>query len=218
MYGCERWTLKKVSAKNWGFLIVVLQKTFESFFDNKDIKPVNSKGNQPWIFIKKTDAEAEAPKLWPPDVKSWLIEKTLMLGKTEGRRRRGWQRTRWLDGIIHTVDMGLSSSWDSEGQGSLVCCSPWGHIESDTTEWLNNNKTSVEYLWMFVKWTKHDYHNIYSHVFSRIFLNPRLGFIIYCPFCSQFIVHFVHNNNPLFILLDPFVWHAFHKIGRLFSE
>ena len=67
--------------KNWGFLIVVLQKTFESFFDNKDIKPVNSKGNQPWIFIKKTDAEAEAPKLWPPDVKKWLIEKTVMLGE-----------------------------------------------------------------------------------------------------------------------------------------
>ena len=107
---------------------------------------------------------------------------------------------------------------DSEGQGSLVCCSPWGHIESDTTEWLNNNKTSIEYLWMFVKWTKHDYHNIYSHVFSRIFLSPRLGFIVSCPFCSQFIVHFVHNDNPLFILFEPFLWHAFHKIGRLFSE
>ena len=131
---------------------------------------------------------------------------------------RGWQRTRWLDGIIHTWTWVWAILGDSEGPGSLVCCCPWGHIESDTTEWLNNNKTSIEYLWMFVKWTKLDYHNIYSHVFNRIFLNPRLGFIVYCPFCSQFIVHFVHNNNPLFILLEPFVWQAFHKIGRLFSE
>ena len=135
-------------------------------------------------------------------MKSWLTEKTLMLGKIEGRRR-GWQKTRWLDGIIHTWTWVWAILGDSEGQGSLVCCSPWGHIESDTTEWRNNNKTSIEYLWMFVKWTKHDYHNICSHIFNRIFLNPRLGFIVYCPFCSQFSVHFVHNSNPLFILFEP---------------
>ena len=117
------------------------------------------------------------------------LEKTLMLGGIGGKRRRGWQRRRWLDGIIHTWTWVWAILGDSEGPGSLVCCSPWGHMESDTTEWLNNNKTSIEYLWMFVKWTKHDYHNIYSHVFNRIFLNPRLGFII---------VHFVHNL--LFIL------------------
>ena len=203
--------------ENWGFLTVLLQ-ICESFLDNKDIKPVSSKGNQPWIFIKKTDAEAEVPILWPPDMKSQLIEKTLMLGRIEGRRRRGWQRRRWLDGIIHTWTWVWAILGDSEGPGSLVCCSPWGHIESDTTEWLNNNKTSNEYLWIFVKWTKHDYHNIYSHVFNRIFLNPRLGFIVYCPFCSQFIVHFVHSNNPLFILLESFVWQVFRKTGRLFSE
>ena len=75
--------------KNWGFLIVVLQKTFESFFDNKDIKPVNSKGNQPWIFIKKTDAEAEAPKLWPLDAKSPLIEKDPDAGEDWGQEEKG---------------------------------------------------------------------------------------------------------------------------------
>ena len=77
------------------FRTVVLEKTFESPLDRKDIKQVNPKGNQPWIFIGRPDAEAEAPILWPSD----SFEKTLMLGKTEGRRRRGWQRTRWLDGI-----------------------------------------------------------------------------------------------------------------------
>ena len=81
--------------KNWRFQTVVLEKTLESFLGCKEVKPVGAKGNQPWIFIGRTDAEAEAPIFWLPDVKSRLIVKTLMLGKTEGRRRRGWQRMRW---------------------------------------------------------------------------------------------------------------------------
>ena len=68
-----------------------------------------------------------------PDIKSQLIGKTLMLGKTEGKRRRGCQRMRWLDGIIDSVDMSLSKLWDSEGQGSLSCHSPWGHEQLDMT-------------------------------------------------------------------------------------
>ena len=76
--------------------------------DCKEIKPVNPKGNQPWIFFGRTDAETEAPVLWPPDVKSWCLGKTLMLGKTEGRRRSGQQRKRWLDSIIESMDMSLS--------------------------------------------------------------------------------------------------------------
>ena len=71
---------------------------------------VNTKGNQPWIFIGRTDAEAETPILWPPDVKNWIIEKTLMLTKIEGRRR-GWQRTKWLDGITHLMDISFSKLW-----------------------------------------------------------------------------------------------------------
>ena len=76
--------------------------------DCKEIKPINSKGNQSWISIGRTDAEPETPILWPPDAKNWLIGKTLVLGKIEGRGRRGSQRTRWLDGITDSMDMSLS--------------------------------------------------------------------------------------------------------------
>ena len=91
--------------KNWCFWTVVLVKTLESPLDSKEIKPVNSKGNQSWIFIGRTDAEA--PILWPPDAKNWLTGKDLMLGKVEGRRRRGQQKMRWLDGITDSMGMGL---------------------------------------------------------------------------------------------------------------
>ena len=93
--------------KNLCFWTVVLEKTLESPIDYKEIKPVHPKGNQSWIFIGRTDAEAETPILWPPDVKS-SFEKILMLGKIEGRRRRGRQRMRWLDGITDVMDMSLS--------------------------------------------------------------------------------------------------------------
>ena len=102
----ESWTLK-----NWCFWSMVLEKTLESSLDCKEIKPVNPKGNQSWTFIGRTDAEAEALILWPPNAKSWIFgekKNTLMLGKIEGRRRREWQRMRWLDGITDSMDMSLS--------------------------------------------------------------------------------------------------------------
>ena len=92
----ESWALK-----NWCFWTVVLEKTLESPLDYKEMQPVNPKGTQSWIFIGRTDAEAETPILWLPN------EKTLMLGKIEGRRRRGQQRVRWLDGITDLMDMSL---------------------------------------------------------------------------------------------------------------
>ena len=94
--------------RNWCFRIVVLEKTLENPLDCKEIKPVNPKGNQLWIYIVKTYAEAKVLILWASEVKSQLIGKTLMLGGIGGRRRRRWQRMRWLDDITDSMDMSLS--------------------------------------------------------------------------------------------------------------
>ena len=124
--------------KNWYFRTVVLEKTLQSPLDYKEIQPVNPKGDQSWIFIGRTDVEAETPIVWPPDAKSWLIWKTLMLGKIESRRRRRWQRMKWLDGIMDSMDMSVSKLQELVmAQGSLLYCSPWGWKELDTTELLN---------------------------------------------------------------------------------
>ena len=147
MYGCESWTIKK--AEHWCFWTVVLDKILEGLFDCKEIQPVHPKGNLSWIFTGKTDAKAKTPILWPSDVKNWLLEKTLIWGKIEGRRRRGQQRMRWVDGWHHRRDGHESEQalGVDDGQGSLVCCSPWGHKEVDMTEQLNWTELITESLY-----------------------------------------------------------------------
>ena len=108
MYGCKSWTVKKAGYQRIDcFWTVVLEKTPEGLLDCKKIQSVHPKGDQSWVFFGRTDVEAETPILWPSDAKSWLMEKTLMLGGTAGRRRRGWQRMRWLDDIIDSMDTDL---------------------------------------------------------------------------------------------------------------
>ena len=120
--------------KNWWFQTVVLNKTLESPLDWMDIKQINPKGNQPWIFIGRTGAEAEAPILWPPDVKNWLIGKDPHAGKDWRQKEKrvtedemvGWHHQ--FNG--HELGQSLGHS---EGQGGLVCYSPWGHKKLDMT-------------------------------------------------------------------------------------
>ena len=134
--------------KNWCFQTVVLEKILESPLDSKEIKSVNLKGNQTWIFTGGTGAEAEAPMLWPPDAKNWLTGKDPVAGKVWWQEEKwvtedgmaGWHH--WLNGHEFEFEQTLE---DGEGWGSLVCCSSWGHKELDTTERLNNNSIWYSY-------------------------------------------------------------------------
>ena len=131
----ESWALK-----NWCFWTVVLEKTLESPLDCEEIKPVNTEGNQCWIFTGRTDAEAEAPILWPPDAKNWLIGKDPDAGKDWRQEEKGmtedemfgWHH--WLNGHEYEQALGFG-----EGQGSLACYRPRDRRESNTTERLKNS-------------------------------------------------------------------------------
>ena len=132
--------------KNWCFWTVLLEKTLESPLDCKVIQPVNPKGDQSWIFIGRTDAdaEAEAPGLWPSDVKSWLIRKNPDAGK-DWRQEKGTTEDEMV-GWHHQLD------WHDfeQGQGSLACCSLCGRKESDTTDQLNNSNSLFPHLQLSV--------------------------------------------------------------------
>ena len=138
--------------KNWCFWTVVLEKTLESPLNFKEIKPVNPKGNQSWIFIGRTDAEAETPIFWPPDAKNQLIGKDPDAGKDWGQEEKwatedemvGWHH--WHNG--HKFEQTLGNS---EGQGSLMCYSPWVH---KVLNWLSNWTTGEFNETTNVWWTE----------------------------------------------------------------
>ena len=129
----ESWVLK-----NGCFWTVVLEKTLESPLDCREIQPVHPKVTQSWIFIGRTDAEAETPILWPPDANNWLIWKDPDAGKDWRWEEKGTTEDKmvgWYHRLYgHTFE---STPGVGDGQGSLACCSPCGHKELDTTEQLN---------------------------------------------------------------------------------
>ena len=142
IYGCESWTIKKAECQRIdAFELWCYRRLLRVPWTAKEIQPVHPKGNQSWIFTGRTDAEAEAPILWPPDTKSWLIGKGSDAGKGWTQEEKGMIEDKmigWhhrLNG--HEFEQALG---DGEGQGSLTCSSPWGRRELDMTEWLNKQK------------------------------------------------------------------------------
>ena len=134
---------------NWCFQTVVLKKTLESPLDCKGLKLINPKINQPWIFVGRIDAEAEAPILWPPDMKSQLTGKDPDAGKDWRQKAKGAAESEMV-GWHHQLNGHEfeQTPGDSEGQGSLAYCSPWGHKESDMTEQLSDNNLQ-SWVWAF---------------------------------------------------------------------
>ena len=129
---------ESLALKNWCFWTVVLEKTLKSPWDCKEIQPVHPKGDQSWVFIGRTDVEAETLILWPPDAKSWLIWKDPDAGKDWGQEEKGMTEDEMV-GWHHWLN-GHEFGWTpgaGDRQGGLVCCSSWGHKESDMTEQLN---------------------------------------------------------------------------------
>ena len=140
MYGCESWNVKK--AEHWridAFELWCWRRLLRvSPLDCKEIQPVHSEGDQPWVFFQRNDAKAETPALWPSHAKRWLIGKDSEARRDWGQEEKGTTEDE-MAGWHHRLD-GREFEWtpgDGDGQGGLACCNSWGRKESHTTEWLN---------------------------------------------------------------------------------
>ena len=177
----ESWALK-----NWCFWTVVLEKILKSPLDSKKIQPVHPKGDQSWVFIGRTDAEAEAPILWSPDAESWLIWKDPDVRKDWGQEEKGMTEDEMVG--WHRQHNGHGFEWTPEvcnGQGGLAYCGSWGRKESDMTEWLNWTEAKITSIQNFVSRT-----NLFSVLkfisfwLSQWHLKNKNKFTIYSVFAS----------------------------------
>ena len=143
MYACDSWDYKESWApKNWCLWTVVLEKTLESPLDCKQIQPVHSKGDQPWVLFGRNDAKAESLVLGPPHAKSWLIGKDSAAGRDWGQEEKGWQRMRWLDVIIDSIDVSLSELLEMVMDREVWCAVIHGVAKSQTrlSDWTELNQ------------------------------------------------------------------------------
>ena len=155
----------------------MLEKTFESPLDCKEIQPVHSEGDEPWDFFGRTDAKAETPVLWPPHVKIWLIGKDSDAGRDWGQEEKGTTEDE-MAGWHHWLD-GRESEWSpgvGDGQGGLACCDSWGRKESDTIERLSWTELNIYYYY------------IYSNKLQRTYIGENISMLLMLTQSPKFIV------------------------------
>ena len=188
MYGCESWPIKKAEPRKIdAFWTVVLEKTLESPLDCKEIQPDRPKGDQPWVFIGRTDAEAETPILWPPDVKNWLTGKDSDAGKDWGKEEKGVTEDETVDGITDSMDMSLG------GFRELVMDREAWHAavrkESNTTEWLNWTEYQTDILFPFL---------CSFLCILEVYSHPQNYFLLMFSFylCSLCLYSFLKKSTP----------------------